>query len=260
MPKEWTLTGAARAAREARLSTARFLTRAPLAVQWQHERLVRGRQMWLRVHQHPKLADLILYGGMGHAPPYRDPGSMAKLLAGEEAARLASADLYVLSPDMLVVVVAAAQGLSVEDLRLLDESDMPTPTGCVMLPHPVLITTQSGDLSDLRALLWGGGPSEIVQPDLTDPFLNRVVRHPGVRVTAFTDTYGPVQPDSFRHLAAIARNMGTPLPPLMSDGLRMLAFHAPRGAPGLFRLAQHSAQELANAEHEAAAADGKDDR
>jgi hypothetical protein len=45
-----------------------------------------------------------------------------------------------------------------------------------------------------------------------------------VRISVYNDTHGPVQPDTFVMLAAQARRMGTPLPPLLLDAIRCMPF------------------------------------
>jgi hypothetical protein len=57
----------------------------------------------------PAAAAATLFGGLGYLPLYpEDWLDAAELTLGDEAACLSAADLYVLSPDMCDVVVAAA--------------------------------------------------------------------------------------------------------------------------------------------------------
>jgi hypothetical protein len=145
---------------------------------------------------------------------------------------------------MCDVVVAAAQTLTVDDLALLDPDDLPSPTGLVLLPHPLIVRTTSGNLGDDRAYVWHT-PAQLHRPKpAAAKGLGRVVRRalsatvPGdrlpvmkvvdsVRVTSYMDTSGPVRPDSFRDMAARAAAAGTPLPPLMADSTRTFPFHPP---------------------------------
>ena len=79
----------------------------------------------------------MLFGGSGLTAPY--PASFdeaAPRILDLRAADLDAATLYVLSPSMCDVVIAAAQTFTVDDLALLDEDDLPGPTGLLMLPHP----------------------------------------------------------------------------------------------------------------------------
>jgi hypothetical protein len=58
---------------------------------------------------------------------------------------------------MCDVVTAAAQTLTRGDLQLLGEDDLPTTTGLVILPHPVVVLAVTGDLGDDRAFPWRFG-------------------------------------------------------------------------------------------------------
>jgi len=106
-----------------------------------------------------------LFGGLGYHPPYpANLGDAAGLLVTDEARLLREADLYIIAPEMCDVVLAAAATLTVPDLRLLTKEDLPSQTGAVMLPYPVLTRTISGELSDLRAFAWRT-PAAIAYPD-----------------------------------------------------------------------------------------------
>ena len=186
----------------------------------------------------------MLYGGLGYRPPYpANWEDAAELLSRDEAHYLATAELYVITPQMCDVVIAAAQTLTVDDLKLLDEDDLPSPAGLLVLPHPVLVKTVGGSLGDDRAFLWHTPATFTVPaPDAADG----LDAMPAVRISTYHDTHGPVRPDSFLHLAAEARRQGTPLPPLLLDGSRCQRFRAADADPGLL-------QGTANA---AAAVDG----
>lgn len=137
----------------------------------------------------------------------------------DEARYLADAQLYVLSPHMCDVVIAAAQTLTIEDLKLLTNEDLPSPTGLLVLPHPVIVKTVGGDLGDDRAFHWRGPVNlPAVGPDKKWRDL------PAVRLAAYHDTNGPVRPDSFVDFAARARALGNPLPPLLLDAIRLFPF------------------------------------
>lgn len=218
--KKWTAAGAARAGREARIATAEHLGGAPIARLWQAGKLMYGYELALgQVDGHESIAQAMLLGGMGLAPPYpRDWHGAAGLVLADEVEALRAAQLYVMSPQMCDVVLAAAQTLTFDDLELVDEDDLPSPTGMVVLPHPVLIETIGGNLSDERAYTWRA-PSRIVRPT---PRGTEDV--PAVRISAYNDVNGPVQPDSFRDMAARAAAEGTPLPPLLLDAVRCQPF------------------------------------
>jgi len=153
--KAWSVAGAARSARETRIATVRHLREAPIARLWQMTRLQAAYQLHVSHLGHPAAAQLVLFGGMGYRPPYpADWQAAGDLIVGDEARYLAEAGLYILTPRMCDVVIAAAQSLTVADLELLSEDDLPSATGLVVLPHPVIVRAMGGDLADDRAFTW----------------------------------------------------------------------------------------------------------
>jgi hypothetical protein len=123
---------------------------------------------------------------------------------------------------MCDVVTAAALTLTRDDLQQVGEEDLPSSTGLVLLPHPLLVRPVTGNLGDDRAYTWRT-PAQIwpMSPGL----LHRRPAVPAVRMSLYHDAHGPVQPDSFADYAARARAAGTPLPPLILDSKRCLPFH-----------------------------------
>src|SRR5260221_8216009 len=67
--KEWSLTGAARAAREARIATVRHLQDAPIARVWHVGKLQRV-SVPARHRRAPGAATALVYGGLGYRPPW----------------------------------------------------------------------------------------------------------------------------------------------------------------------------------------------
>jgi hypothetical protein len=222
-------------ARDARIATAGHLRTAAVAHQAETASLAHAHELWRRHlraevraprflltnRRLDKVAATALLGGSGLAPPFpTDVGEAARGVLDRRAADLDAATLYVLSPPMCDVVIAAAQTLSLDDLALLDEDDPPSPTGMLMLPHPILVRTVSGDLSDDRAYVWTA-PVEIITPARAR---KKTQQRWGVRYTAYQDGHGPVRPDSFRDLAATAAAERTPLPPLLPDNTQTFPF------------------------------------
>lgn len=216
--KQWTAARAARAAREARIATVAHLRNAPIARQWQEAKLQYAYQLAVeQVEGHRDVGMINLMGGMGFAPPYPpDWDGLVGLILDDEAAGLAATQLYVLSPSMCDVVLAAAQTLTLEDLSLLSQDDLPSPTGLLVLPHPVLVRATNGDLGDDRAYTWRT-PATLVRPSLRHRGVDEL---PAIRTSAYHDAHGPVRPDSFLDMAALAAAQGTPLPPLLLDAMR----------------------------------------
>jgi hypothetical protein len=215
--KTWTVAGAARSAREARIATVKYLHDAPIARVWEMVKLQGAYQLHTAHLGHAPTARALLFGGMGYRPPFPDDwASAAETVLADEARYLAEADLYVLTPQMCDVVVAAAQTLTREDLELATEEDLPTLAGLVVLPHPLIVRSITGDLGDDRAYTWRF-PSQIQRPA---PDGRSLQDAPAVRMSAYHDTHGPVRPDTFLDFAAQARAQGTPLPPLLLDNIR----------------------------------------
>jgi len=199
--KAWSLAKAATSARDARIATARYLRDAPIARLWQMTRLQAAYQLHATHTGYPTAAQVVLFGGMGYQPPYpADWQAAADLVVGDEARYLSEADLYILTPQMCDVVIAAAQSLTVADLDLLSEDDLPSMTGLVVLPHPVIVRAMGGDLADDRAFTWRF-PSQIQRPGWRGHRLHDI---PAARMSVYHDSYGPVRPDSFLDFAAEA--------------------------------------------------------
>jgi hypothetical protein len=241
------------------VATARFLAEADVARSWQAVRLLSSLEQHEAHLSSRAAAAVTLFGGLGYHPPYpANLGDAAGLLVTDEARLLREADLYIIAPEMCDVVLAAAATLTVPDLRLLTKEDLPSQTGAVMLPYPVLTRTISGELSDLRAFAWRT-PAAIAYPDPRRP--RRIVDTPAVRISSFTDTYGPVQPESFREVAARARAARTPLPPWSFDGGRCfpLDFDFPEDAEEQLRAYAATARRVGAELREEARAVGVDD-
>lgn len=214
--KTWLVTGAARTAREARIATVKFLQTAPIARAWEIGKLQSAYPLHTAHLGHAPTAHPLLFSGMGYRPPYpTDCAAAADLVLTDEARHLAGADLYILTPQMCVTI-AAAQTLTREDLELATEDDLPTPRGLVVLPHPLLVKSITGDIGDDRAYTWRV-PAQIQRPASNG---RKMQDAPAIRMSAYHDSYGPVRPDSFLDFAAMARVQGTPLPPLLLDAIR----------------------------------------
>jgi len=86
---------------------------------------------------------------------------------------------------MCDVVIAAAQTLIVDDLSLLDHVDLPSPTGMLVLPRPILIRSVNDNLGDTRACVW---TSPVQLPTVTETGESHLLL--GVRVTSYLDSHG----------------------------------------------------------------------
>jgi len=163
-------------------------------------------------------AALMLLTGLGYPETWHPEHwyAAAETVIDDEAADLAKADLYILSPQMVDVVAAAAASLTMDDLSLLCADDLPCRTGVLVLPRPLLVKTPNGNISDDRAFVWRG-PISMSTPS---PAMGGFVPRPAVKISTYYDSNGPVEADSFRQFAAQARAEGTPLPPLMLNGIQ----------------------------------------
>lgn len=152
--KPWSLTASARAARDARVAVIRYLRTSPLERAWHASILARGHESRI-ARADAEAARALFFATMGYAPPYPDTGTQASaVILADEARYLAQADLYVLTPQMLAVVAAAAQTLSYSDLSLLREDDLPSPTGLLVLPQPLRLRLPTGTIEEARAYTW----------------------------------------------------------------------------------------------------------
>lgn len=221
-PGEWSLTGAARAAREARIASARFLS-APVMTEWHANRLISSFETHRAHHGDPGTATGVLFGGLGYLPPYPvNWVEASNLVLGDETRYLSAADLYVLSPEMLNVVVAAALTLTVDDLALIAEDDLPSPSGLIVLPRPLICRAVNGELGDPRAYLWHSPARIITQITGSGPTVK-----PAVHITVYNDGHGPVRPQPWVEFTERAAAAGTPVPPLFLDATRCVPYSRP---------------------------------
>lgn len=256
--RNWSAAGAARFAREARIATAGYLRSAPVARRWHMSKLLNAYGLHLQHTGSPEQALGLLLGGIGYRPPY-PPGwdEITEMVLADEASDLAAASLYILTPQMCDVTVAAAQTLTPEDLALLAEDDLPSPAGLVVLPQPLLVSAVTGDLGDDRAYRWRS-PARI-QPLSAGRHLRRTV--PAVRMSLYHDAHGPVRPDTFIAYESAARAAGTPLPPLILDAMRAvpLGYHATQEQEEDLKRFTGAARSTGEATRELYASEGLDE-
>jgi hypothetical protein len=63
-----------------------------------------------------------------------------------------------MTPQMMDVVVAAAQTLNLDDLALLAEDDLPSPAGVLVLSRPLVPRTMIDNRHFCRWGAWGSNP------------------------------------------------------------------------------------------------------
>ncbi|WP_307841065.1 hypothetical protein [Streptomyces sp. GESEQ-4] len=151
-------------------------------------------------------------GKQGYRPPWpQSAGEAASWQIRQIGKLLRQAEVLVISPAAHAAVMAAAATLEPADVSTLDrDRDILVPTGLLVLPEPVVVVNRTGSLSDIKAFGWQFITQHQILP---------TAQYPGVRVTTFMDRDGPVQPDGWRQVVSQARASGSPLPPLMPDGI-----------------------------------------
>ncbi len=243
----WSPTGAARAAREYKTAVIDFLDRSPTPVRVQANTMRSSYRALLKVYHDPhKAAGRVLQrnGVWFQAPPSVDWPAHAREVIAREVEVLRSAPLYVMSPQMCDVTVAAAQTLTMSELSLLDEADPPTGQGFLLLPHPVVSDDGTGRLH-MRALGWSVEPG--VYPDNTA--FDGVGFKMHVRISTYLDVRG-LGDDIRDDLAAEAHADRRTLPAIMLRFVTTLPFHARVPAP-------HEHERMARALHATAAEEAR---
>ncbi|MCF3135582.1 hypothetical protein IPZ69_35740 [Streptomyces olivochromogenes] len=170
-------------------------------------------------------------GKQGYRPPWpREPREAAAWEIRQMGKLLRQAEVLVISPAAHAAVMAAAATLEPADVSTLDrDRDILVPTGLLVLPEPVVVVNRTGSLSDTKAFGWQFITQHQILPS---------AQYPGVRVTTFMDRDGPVQPPGWQQAVSQARASGSPLPPLMPDGMY--------GMRGDACLAEESSEVLAD--------------
>ena len=220
--KPWSLAGSARFARDARIAAARYMRHAQAEQDWYAAMLAYGHQARTATSGDPDAARALQFATMGYAPPYpRDWDQASAQVLADEARYLAEADLYVLTPQMLDVVVAAAQTLTFADLGLLRADDLPSPSGVVILPRPLTTRLPTGTLQHNIAYAWRS-PWRISLPQRMG---YRGQQLPAVRMSSYTTSAR-----ASRDVARAARAQGFAVPPMLLDIIWSLPTHPT--APG----------------------------
>ena len=209
-------SAAARAAREARIAAVRYMQEAAIERDWHAAALSYGHQARAARTGNPDGARALVFATMGYPPPYPDSWDQASaMMLADEARYLAGADLYVLTPQMLDVVIAAAQSLTFADLALLREDDLPSPSGAVVLPRPLITRQPSGTCYRDIAFTWRS-PSQLPFPAAW-ALAGLSCRRCGCRNTPSP----PVQPQ----LHAGGPRAAVTLPPMLLESVWSLPLH-----------------------------------
>lgn len=229
-PKPWSLTASARAARDARVAVIRYLRTSPVERAWHAAILALLHESRTADAGNPEASRALLFSSMGYAPPFPATWDQASaVILADEARYLAQAGLYVLTPQMLAVVAAAAQTLSYSDLSLLRDDDLPGPSGLLVLPQPLRLRLPTGTIEETRAFTWRL-PWRIPLPagqGFAGPEL------PAVRMSSYVSARR-TNADYRREV----RRLGIALPPFLLESTWSLPLHAATAAQ------QHDQQRL----------------
>jgi hypothetical protein len=220
--RPWSLAGAARAARDARTAAVRYMRSSPLERDWHATVLERGHEARTAATGDPGAARALFFATMGYPPPYPAAWRQASaMILNDEARYLSQAELYVLTPQMLAVVAAAAQTLLYHDLALLREDDLPSPAGLLVLPQPLRLRLPAGGSGGSQACSWRS-PWRLPLP-AGRGFEGTEL--PAVRMSSYTSARRGNA--DFRREA---RRLRVTLPPLLLDGVWSLPLHAATAA------------------------------
>jgi hypothetical protein len=127
----------------------------------------------------------------------------------QQLSLLRNGELCVISPTAHTAVVAAALTLDVPDLLTLDrETDVPLPSGLVVMPEPVVILSRNADLGDLRVLGW----------DFSTMYGAAGEEYRAVGISGMLRTDGPTQTPAWREFLAEAKADGYQMPPWFPAG------------------------------------------
>jgi hypothetical protein len=158
------------------------------------------------------MAFAMMLGKQGMRRPWPpSPAEAAQWQIRQVLQLLDNAEVLVISPAAHAAVMAAAATLEPADVGTLDKDrDIPMSAGLLVLPESVVVENRGGSLSDIRAFGWQFVTQHQVLP---------TAQYPGVQLTCFMERDGPVQPEAWRLAVAKARATGSPLPPLVPDGI-----------------------------------------
>ncbi|WP_016881385.1 MULTISPECIES: hypothetical protein [unclassified Rhodococcus (in: high G+C Gram-positive bacteria)] len=121
-----------------------------------------------------------------------------------------AADLFVVSPVMHAMAIAAASTLDDEDLRLWREEDLPSHHGFVLFPSPVVFQQSTGLLPDeIAGLSWRLGTVYIGGDK------GPRTQHQAAMITAWYDGAGEIKRQHYLHDVAIARRRGERYPSIV---------------------------------------------
>ena len=213
----WSLAAAARSARDARIGAVRYMREASVERQWYASMLAHGHRGRAAGSGDPDGGRALSFAVMGYPPPYpADWDQASAMVLADEARYLATADLYVLTPQMLDVVIAAAQSLTFTDLGLLRDDDLPSPSGAVILPRPLLTRLPTGSLQQDFAFSWRS-PWRLPLPGGMG---FRGAELPAVRMSGYVTAAR-----ASREVVRAARAEGLAVPPMLLDTVWSLPLH-----------------------------------
>jgi hypothetical protein len=231
--KRWTATAAARAARDARIAAVSYQRDCETERLW-HAAVLRQAHEARARNIDSGLSWALLLASMGYAPPYPiDWQELAGRVLTDEAELLAAAYLYIMTPQMLDVVIAAAQTLTRGDLALITGEDPPAPSGAVILPRPLRRRTPDGGAGEQELAYSWHSPASLPLPEQGGFELAEL---PAIRMSAYSTSRRANR--DFREQARLLRIQ---LPPILLDCVWHQPLHAttPAQARDQDRWAEH---------------------
>lgn len=152
---------------------------------------------------------------LGHPDinPERDPYGFQKMAIAQtkrDVKDLVDGEIYITSPGMHATTMAAAATLGDEDILGLDEKDLPSETGFLVLPEIQMVRRAGAPVPDeIRAFSWHKGVR--IEPN---PF-GGYTTYSALKVTAWFDRTGPIQAAEFSQRMKEAKADGFPYPRLL---------------------------------------------
>lgn len=148
-------------------------------------------------------------------------GDYAEAWAASRRGVIRHVPLYVLTPEMMEICLAAASTLSYDDVADYVQSEDHTHTaGHVLLPRDLLLDNPLSrtDVEDLRAFSWFPSHYGVRRLDGAMEPVDRIRQAPTLRVLQWAGMFDGLTPDTHQAFLTFAAEAGARLPPLAFSG------------------------------------------
>lgn len=144
-------------------------------------------------------------------------GGFVKAWADRRRQQLEHVPLYVLSPEMLPVVIAAAQSLTLQDAQAIHDPAEKR-EGFLLLPNDIIITANplTDTIEHLSALAWF--PSRVAERDAEGEVVLPPKMVPTTRMMAFSRIHPDRPTEATQRTWDLARHTGAIIPELVMAG------------------------------------------